>query len=87
VVFQNLFEEYRKPILQSKLLMVEGQLQREGEVIHVIVQRCHNFTKLLRHLTPAADDNLPLLTLSRSDEKTLPASEQGNVFYGGRNFR
>ena len=39
VVFRNLFENiYRKEILQSKLLMVEGKLQKEGEVIHVIVQ-------------------------------------------------
>ena len=37
VVFQNLFEKYRKEILQSKLLMVERKLQREGEVVHVIV--------------------------------------------------
>src|SRR5258706_9401603 len=44
VVFQKLFDEYRKEIIQSRLLMVEGKLQREGEVIHVIVQRCHNFS-------------------------------------------
>src|SRR5678816_4075775 len=38
VVFRNLFENiYRKEILHSKLLMVEGKLQIEGEVIHVIV--------------------------------------------------
>jgi error-prone DNA polymerase len=34
VVFRNLFENiYRKEILHSKLLMVEGKLQIEGEVI------------------------------------------------------
>eukprot|EP01035_Chromulina_nebulosa_P056793 gene56793-77838_t len=31
VVFQNLFDQYRKEILQSKLLMVDGTLQKEGE--------------------------------------------------------
>jgi DNA polymerase III alpha subunit len=30
VVFQSLFDKYRKEILQAKLLMVEGRLQREG---------------------------------------------------------
>ena len=50
VIFQKLFDKYRKEILQSKLLMVEGKLQREGEVIHVIVKRCYNFSKLLRQL-------------------------------------
>ena len=69
VVFQNLFEQYRKEILQSKLLMVEGKLQREGEVIHVIVQQCFDITKMLRKLTRADDEALPLLTLSRADEK------------------
>jgi error-prone DNA polymerase len=28
--------------------MVEGKLQREGEVIHVIVERCYDLSKLLR---------------------------------------
>ena len=50
VVFQNLFEKYRKEILHSRLLMVEGKLQREGKVVHVIVQRCFDMSKLLRGL-------------------------------------
>lgn len=48
VVFKHLFDKYRKEILTSTLLMVEGKLQIEGEVIHVIVSRCQNFTKLLK---------------------------------------
>jgi error-prone DNA polymerase len=54
VVFENLFTRYRKEILQSKLLMVEGKLQREGLVVHVVVQRCFNLSKLLRGLTASA---------------------------------
>jgi len=38
VIFKKLFEQFRKEILQSKLIMVEGKLQIEGEVIHAIVQ-------------------------------------------------
>ncbi|HLZ89070.1 MAG TPA: error-prone DNA polymerase, partial [Puia sp.] len=48
VVFPNVFEAYRKPILQSTLLMVEGKLQVEGEVIHVIVRHCYNLSPLFR---------------------------------------
>ena len=48
VVFKHLFDKFRKEVLQSNLLMVEGKLQKEGEVIHVIVSRCFNFNKLLR---------------------------------------
>lgn len=53
VVFPDLFEKHRKEVLQSRLIMVEGRLQVEGKVIHVIVARCHDFSKLLRHLTPS----------------------------------
>ena len=99
VVWENLFEQFRKEILQSRLLMVEGKLQIEGEVIHVIVQRCFNLTKMLKVLTEAEDENPPLLTLSRADEKTVPPdqarnkkslagqTEEQKIFYGGRNFR
>ena len=65
-----MFEKYRKEILQSRLIMVEGKLQVEGEVIHVIVSKCHNFSKLLMDLTPAKNEHPPLLTLSRADEKS-----------------
>ncbi|HKO80396.1 MAG TPA: OB-fold nucleic acid binding domain-containing protein, partial [Chitinophagaceae bacterium] len=97
VVFQNLFEEYRKPILQSKLIMVEGKLQVEGEVIHVIVSACYDFSKLLRQLTSSHNENLPELTTDRPDEKLVPPglnkktqvkeNAQEKVFPGGRNFR
>ena len=94
VVFENLFEKFRKEILQSRLIMVEGKLQVEGEVIHVIVQRCFDLSRLLRHLTAAHNEELPLLTLSRADEKTIPPGQnkksqvrEDKVFPGGRNFK
>lgn len=52
VIFQNLFDEFRKPILQSRLIMIEGELQRAGDVIHVVAMRLHNFSKLLQQLSP-----------------------------------
>jgi error-prone DNA polymerase len=98
VVWESLFEEFRKEILNSRLLMVEGKLQIEGEVIHVIVKRCYDLTKLLRHLTAINDDELPLLTLARGDETSIPAHAQKtnkqtlendseSVYYKGRNFK
>jgi len=47
VVFQKKFEQYRKVILQAKLLMVCGKLQKEGEVTHVVVSHCYDMTALL----------------------------------------
>jgi error-prone DNA polymerase len=87
VVFENLFDKFRKEILQSRLLMVEGKLQVEGEVIHVIVQRCHNMTRLLRRLTEIVNDDPPILTLARADETSIPAHAQEDIFHKGRNFR
>ena len=97
VIFQNLFDKYRKEILQSRLIMVEGKLQREGEVIHVIVRCCYNFSKLLRQLTPSRKENLPVLTLARPDEKSIPPPQnrrtqvrenaQEKIFPEARNFR
>jgi error-prone DNA polymerase len=97
VVWEKIFEQYRKEILQTRLLMAEGKVQIEGKVIHVIVKRCFNLSKLLRGLTPAATEDLPVLTLSRADERTAPVPDERNtipgtkkhqeVFHKGRNFR
>ncbi len=70
VVFQKLFDKYRKEILQSRLLMVEGKLQIEGEVKHVIVQRCYNLSPLLKKLSQTNEEP-DVQTLSRADEKDL----------------
>ena len=97
VVFEKLFEKYRKEILHAKLLMVEDRLQREGQVVHVIVSKCADLTKLLGKLVQRADDDLPVLTLSHADEKNPPYPSQNKktqvredvkeTFYGGRNFK
>ncbi len=79
VVFQKLFETYRKEILHSRLLMVEGKVQKEGEVVHVILSKCFDFTKLLKGLTTKDDDQLPILTLSRADENRRPTLLRTNA--------
>ncbi|MCE7064586.1 error-prone DNA polymerase [Dyadobacter sp. CY326] len=99
VVFQGLFEKYRKEILYARLLMVEGKLQREGDVTHVIVQKCYDLSVLLKKLTTIEDDKPAILTLSRADEKDEYATQavnkrtqvrkdiQTEIFPSGRNFR
>lgn len=96
VVFKKVFEKYRKEIVGSRLLMVEGTVQREGEVIHVIAKRCSNMSKLLHGLT-AREQHFS--TTARADEKDLEnytiqdarvrkqQSTQPEIFHGGRNFR
>lgn len=82
VVFRQLFDKYRKEILQSRLLMVAGKLQREGEVIHVVVQQCYNLSHLLRKLIPSGDEDPEVLALCRADEKDgemHPAGDRRDV--------
>jgi error-prone DNA polymerase len=99
IVWASIFEKYRKVILQAKLLMVEGHLQIEREVIHIIVQRCHNISRLLSRLSPTQEDDFPPVALSRADEKADDPAEhidtrvlasqpkQGRIFPEARNFK
>ena len=72
VVFESLFDQFRKEILQARLLMVEGKLQREGEVVHVIVKRCFDLTKLLKNMGNEKEKDFPQVVFSRSDERSAP---------------
>ncbi|WP_310590523.1 OB-fold nucleic acid binding domain-containing protein [Dyadobacter sp. CY261] len=42
VAFKNTFAKFRKEVLRSRLLMVEGKLQIEGVVIHVIAKNLYD---------------------------------------------
>jgi error-prone DNA polymerase len=72
VTFSTIFDKYRKTILQSRLLIVSGKLQVEGEVIHVIAQHCTDGSKLLRQLTAVPEESLP---------------KQKDIFADARNFK
>lgn len=82
VVFKHLFDKYRKDILQAKLLMVEGKLQREGEVIHIVAKQCRNISALLKYLSVNEDTQLPITTDDHSKKMV-----QAEIFFGGRNFK
>lgn len=94
VVWQSLFDKYRKEIVQSRLLMVAGKLQIANGVTHLVVYRCFNLTTLLRSLTETPVD-MPQ-TLARGDETTKPLNYDGRstspaisaegAFHKGRNF-
>lgn len=81
-------------MLHAKLLMV----QREGKIVHVIVKKCFDFTKMLGKLVQREVDELPVLTLAWGDEKTAPYPSQNKrtqvredaerkAFHEGRNFK
>jgi error-prone DNA polymerase len=91
VIFPDLFDKQRKEILQSTLIMLEGKLQIEGEVIHVIVGRCYNISKMLGQLTPT-QEQLPKVATFAFPDKSPDAPIKNNpqkekVFPDARNFK
>ncbi|WP_353723146.1 OB-fold nucleic acid binding domain-containing protein [Dyadobacter sp. 676] len=99
VVFKNIFDAYRKEILRSKLLMIEGKVQKEGQVIHVVAGKCFNVSGLLRKLAAIEEQGADVLTLSEVDEKGQPDSRgksrkilplknpQAEIFPASRDFK
>ena len=47
VVWPQVFEAQRRVVLGARMLGVEGQVQREGEVVHVVARRLHDLSRLL----------------------------------------
>lgn len=39
VVWQKVFERFRRTILSSSMIAVHGRIQREGEVVHLVAHR------------------------------------------------
>jgi error-prone DNA polymerase len=83
VVFKNKFEQYRREILGAKLLMAEGKLQKEGEVIHVVVQRIFDYSALLMRLNTARDSGQK----KGRNKGAVTTVVQGEIFPKGRNFK
>lgn len=54
VVRQQLIERQRRELLQSNLLGVEGVVQKEGDVVHLIAHRLTDHSRLLGRLATTA---------------------------------
>ena len=79
VVFKDRFEKHRKTILQSKLIIAEGQVQKESDVIHVIVKDCYNGNMLLKKLRPG--------TQEKNDAGIVVKSKDFSPIPDARNFK
>jgi len=100
IVWPKTFERFRRALLGARFLGVQGRLQREGEVIHVIACRLYNLTRRLAMLSAfheEMDDGLfpaDEFKRARVDEprahnrkrraETIRRME--NILPGGRNF-
>jgi error-prone DNA polymerase len=56
IVWPSLVERQRREVLHASLLAVAGEVQKEGEVLHVIAQRLTDETALLGNLVVASRD-------------------------------
>jgi error-prone DNA polymerase len=54
IVWKRVAEAQRAALLESRLLLVRGKLQREGDVLHVIAHRLTDLSALLGDLTVAS---------------------------------
>ena len=56
IVWSSLVERYRRALVQSSLLTVDGEVQREGEVLHIVAQRLDDCSFLLGELETKSRD-------------------------------
>lgn len=56
IVWPGLVQQQRAVLLQARLLAVAGEVQREGEVIHLIAKRLRDYSHLLGKLVPQSRD-------------------------------
>ena len=56
IVWKRVADEQRAALLESRLLEVRGQVQREGDVLHVIARRLVDLSALLGHLMVQSRD-------------------------------
>ncbi|MGH8569733.1 MAG: OB-fold nucleic acid binding domain-containing protein, partial [Gammaproteobacteria bacterium] len=56
IVWSSLVDSQRKELLGSRLLGVIGEVQREGEVVHVLARRLEDHTHLLGRLSTQSRD-------------------------------
>jgi error-prone DNA polymerase len=73
VIWTRVFEAHRRIVLASRLLAAEGEVQREGIVIHLIAEHLrdesHRLADLARHDAPMEP------ALARADEVVRPARD------------
>jgi len=50
IVWERVATAQRAALLESRLLLVQGTVQREGDVLHVIARRLTNLSDMLGEL-------------------------------------
>uniref|UniRef100_UPI003593AD6E OB-fold nucleic acid binding domain-containing protein n=1 Tax=Blastomonas sp. TaxID=1909299 RepID=UPI003593AD6E len=73
VLWARQFEIFRRAVMASRLMLVEGQVQRSPEgVVHLMASTIHDRSDLLDHL----GDTRALAPMSRADEVRHPVQSR-----------
>jgi error-prone DNA polymerase len=56
VVWLKLAQRYRRPLTQARLLLAEGEIQRQGEILHLVARRLEDCSHLLGKLSTRSRD-------------------------------
>ncbi|MCL4716087.1 MAG: error-prone DNA polymerase [Hyphomonadaceae bacterium] len=96
VVWPKLFEQFRREVLGGRLVAVDGPVQNESGVIHVVAERVHDWNPLLARLSAgpqSRDEPRQNGPGPRRDDAhrhprniRLDLSAAANVMPKGRNF-
>jgi error-prone DNA polymerase len=70
ILFKDVFEKFRRDLLSAKLLMVDGILERESDVVHIVAKRLYNLSPWLRELSRPEEDFS--LLAERGAESVIP---------------
>ncbi|HVG49403.1 MAG TPA: error-prone DNA polymerase, partial [Rubellimicrobium sp.] len=68
VVWPKVMEEFRRTVMQARLLVIHGTVQREVEIVHVVAESLEDRSDVLGRLAP--DGLAP--PMSRADEVRRP---------------
>lgn len=93
IVWSRQFERFRHIIMNSKLLGVTGKLQREGEVVHIIVEALEDLTYKLNEISNSSfkesiayADELKILDNSSEKSEANPVEEKKTLGIKSRDF-
>ncbi|HEV2867568.1 MAG TPA: hypothetical protein VGX37_13750, partial [Allosphingosinicella sp.] len=85
IVWQRLFERHRRVVMAAAMIAVEGKVQKEGEVIHIVADRLEDESILLRsvgekafpHRTAPGDGAKGARPDPREPQRRLPPPAEG----------
>jgi error-prone DNA polymerase len=84
VVWPKVFETYRRIVLGGRMVAIEGKLQREGLVVHVVADRVTDLSPLLHTLNEEQHDTER--AIARGDQVKYAISGDQRLRVRSRDF-